>query len=86
MSTGENNIQTLRNALFNQLARLTDDSLNQEKETLRANALVAVSSQIIATAKVEIDYAKLTGGKGGTNSFLASGNEQKQLSDGTGEA
>lgn len=53
----KNKITDLRNHLFAQLERLSDEELTPEqleKEVKRADAICAVSSQIIDTAKVQI--------------------------------
>lgn len=69
-------IQTLRSALFAQLHRLQDPNCNIEKETMRANALTAVSGQIVATGRLQLEFAKLTGNA--ESDFI----NNKQIEDG----
>lgn len=55
----KNKIQDLRNHLFAQLEKLQDDDIDLSTEVQRANAMVSISSQIIDTAKVEFQMARL---------------------------
>lgn len=62
----KNKIEDLRNHLFAQLERLADDEgmknpLKLEKELKRAHAISEVSNVIVATAKAETDYLRVTG-------------------------
>lgn len=59
-----NKIEDLRNHLFAQLERLNDEELTPEQvqdEVKKAKAIAGVSSAIIETAKMEIEYIKTTG-------------------------
>lgn len=59
-----NKIADVRDHLFAQLERLGDEELDQEqlsKEVNRAKAITHVSSQIIQSAKVEVDYLRTIG-------------------------
>jgi hypothetical protein len=60
----KNNINQLRNHLFDVLQGLKDDSMTVEK----AKAISDVAQTIINSAKVEVDYVKTTGAK--ESSFL----------------
>ncbi len=84
----QNKIEDLRNHLFAQLERLSDDEkmknpLALERELKRAHSLSEVSSVIVATAKVETDYLRVTG-KAPERTFIpldtAKPNDQKKLS------
>ena len=56
------NIGDLREALFDQLARLKADP--SDAEVRRAGAITAVAGRIIESAKVEVEFVKVTGGVG----------------------
>lgn len=61
-----NKMNDLRDHLFVALERLGDDDLMSdpaklEAETQRAKAIVNVSNSLIESAKVEIDFLKVTG-------------------------
>ena len=57
-----NTIETLRNHLFETLAALKDKEKPMDIE--RAKAISEVAQVIVNSAKVEVDHAKVTGGKG----------------------
>ncbi len=57
------NIEEVREALFKTLERLGSDSFNSG-EIERAKAVCEVAKEITATAKVEIDFLRVTGGTG----------------------
>jgi hypothetical protein len=64
----KNKLVDLNNHLFAQLERLGDEELTaeqMEKETVRTNAIVKVSQQIISNATVALNAAKLTAEYGG---------------------
>jgi hypothetical protein len=64
----KNKLIDLNNHLFSQLERLSDESLSSEdltKEIQRTDAVVKIASQIIDTANVAIDTAKLVAEYGG---------------------
>lgn len=55
----KNKIEDLRNHLFAQLERLSDEDLSGEKlqeEIKRSKAIAEVSSQIVAAAQVELQF------------------------------
>jgi hypothetical protein len=56
MSTGKNNIEGLREHLFDALAKLKDGKI----DVATARAVSDIGQTIINTARVEIDYAKAT--------------------------
>ena len=63
MST-KNKISDLRNHLFEQLERLNDESLDKEgleKEIWRSEAMTNVAGKIIESAKVEVDFIRVSG-------------------------
>ncbi|HHX4053979.1 MULTISPECIES: hypothetical protein [Burkholderia] len=57
-----NNIEALREYLFNTLQALTDKEKPMEIE--RAKAVAEVAQVIINSAKVEVEHLKVAGGKG----------------------
>jgi hypothetical protein len=58
----KNRIEDLRNHLFATLEDLRDK--DHPMDINRAKAIANVAAQIVNSAKVENDYARLTGGKG----------------------
>ncbi|MEQ5770036.1 hypothetical protein NFH98_20910 [Halomonas sp. H33-56] len=60
----KNKIDDLRNHMFAQLERLGDEDLTGEeldKEIARARAMNGVAGSIIDSARVEVDFLKVTG-------------------------
>jgi hypothetical protein len=62
----KNKIEDLRNHLFAQLERLSDDEgmknpLKLERELKRAKAISEVSQVLVSAAKAETDFLKTTG-------------------------
>lgn len=63
----KNKIEDLRNHLFAQLERLSDDDLTMEQlhiELDRSAAITRVAASIIESAKVEVAYLDVVGGSG----------------------
>lgn len=60
----KNKISDLRDHLFEQIERLKDPDLNLDQEIQRAKALREIGSVIIDSAKVEVDFLNVVGGKG----------------------
>lgn len=63
----KNKIVDLRDHLFAQLERLSDEELSPEKlesEIQRAHAMQGIANVIVNSAKAEMQYMKLTGEKG----------------------
>jgi hypothetical protein len=71
-----NNIDDLRTHLFDTLRGLT--SKTQPLDIDRAKAVAEVAQTIINTAKVEVEYAKATGGKK-TSAFLDADGSREDL-------
>jgi len=65
-----NKIGDLRNLLFAQLERLSDEDCDIEKETERAKAMADVAAVIVNSAKVEIDFLKMNGNEGTGTGFI----------------
>ena len=66
----KNKIDDLRNHLFAQLERLGDEELEGEAldaEISRARAMSSVAGSITDTARVEVDYLKVTKQTKGTD-------------------
>jgi len=66
-----NKITDLRNHLFAQLERLSDDEamknpISREREIQRAEAIKQIADSITATAKVELDTLKAIADVGGS--------------------
>lgn len=68
-----NNINTLRTVLFDTLAGLQNKKDPMDID--RASAICEVSREIVSTAKLEIDYEKVTGHSSG-GSFINGGTSQ----------
>ena len=59
----KNKIEDLRNHLFAQLERLSDESLDNEHlsiEVTRASSIVQVAETIIDSARIETEFLKAT--------------------------
>lgn len=63
----KNKIEDLRNHLFATLEGLVDE--DQEVEPGRVRAIVSVSEAIIKSAKLELEFMKITGGRPAGSSF-----------------
>lgn len=64
----KNKLTDLNDHLFAQLERLSDEDLTPDelmKEVQRTDAVIKVSTQIIDTANVALDVAKLVASQGG---------------------
>lgn len=64
----KNKISDLRDHMFATLERLGNEDLSEEdlkKEISRAQAISEVGKVIVESAKTEVMYAKMTGGKRG---------------------
>jgi hypothetical protein len=67
-----NKISDLRDHLFAQLERLNDEDLTEAKmqlEVQRSKAITAVSSELIESAKMEINFLEATGQLKGSGFF-----------------
>jgi hypothetical protein len=69
----KNKIEDLRNHLFATIEGLMDDEKPLDIE--RAKAIADVAQVIVNSAKVEVDFLKVSGGRG--SNFIP---EQKQIS------
>jgi len=74
-----NKMPDLRDHLFAQLERLEDEDCDLDKEVQRAEAVSKIATSLINSAKVEMQYLRMTGGS--ASSFIET-TEQKQLSNG----
>lgn len=74
-----NKITDLRDALFDTINALKDQDKPMELD--RAKAIAEVAQTIINTAKVEVDYLRLTGQRTGTD-FLPPAPEVPKLAAG----
>lgn len=82
----QNKIEDLRNHLFAQLERLSDDEamknpLAREREIQRANSIKSITDGIVSTVKVEIDFLKAVSdvGKGDIKTTFIPLGEQKKI-------
>lgn len=72
----KNKIEDLRNILFETMEKLMDQ--DEPMDIDRARAVSAIAQTVINTAKVEVDFMKLTGAGGST--FIQGGQQpQRQL-------
>jgi len=63
----KNKIEDLRNHLFAQIEKLSDDELKGDKlkeEINRSEAISGLADQIIQSAKVEVRFMEITNGDG----------------------
>lgn len=70
-----NKIEDLRNHLFAQLERLGDDEkmknpLTLDREVKRAKSISEVATVIVASAKAETDFLKVSGARPNNNGFI----------------
>jgi hypothetical protein len=56
----KNKVEDLRNHLFAQLEKLSDEDCNLEEELKRSSAMVAVAEQIIDSSRAETEFIKAT--------------------------
>ena len=83
----KNKITDLRNHLFAQLERLSDEQdmknpIKRDAEIAKARAITGVSAAIVQTVKVEIDFLKAiaTSGKNGIDSsFIVKEDPHKSI-------
>jgi hypothetical protein len=77
-----NKMEDLRDHLFASLERLSDESLTTDQlqaEVMRSEAIKDVASQIISSAKVEVDFVKAVGGMGTNSALFSTVREPKGL-------
>ena len=73
----ENNVNELRQILFESIRGVKDGTLDIEK----AKAVADMSQVIINSAKIEVDYIKATGGVSGST-FLTDGQQSNEGGNG----
>ena len=73
----KNRIDDLRDHLFETLEALKDDEKPMELD--RAKAIAEVAKQIVESAKVEVNFLKVTGALRSTN-FLPTGEDEETTS------
>lgn len=69
----KNKLSDLNDHLFAQLERLSDENLTAqdiEKESSRGDAIVAVADQIIRSASLQVQVAKMVAEKGSIRPLL----------------
>lgn len=77
MANNGNQIKDMRDILFAQLQRLSDPNCDLDKELPRTQAIVGVSKTLVESAKVEVDFMRVTGQQ--ASSFIPT---SKQIGDG----
>lgn len=78
----KNKLSDLRDHLFSALERIDDDQLTSdqlESEIKKANAVANLSSMIIQSAKIEVDFIKVTGRLDSKTELFKSVDTPKQL-------
>ena len=70
-----NKITDLRNHLFVQLERLQDEDCDVQEEAKRAKAMAEIAHQIIESARVEVQYIKVTDGEANSQFILLEENK-----------
>lgn len=71
-----NDINALRDALFETIRGLRDGTVTLDQ----ARAINEVSKTVVDTAKVEVDFLRVTGGEEST--FIAPGHDDESLPEG----
>jgi hypothetical protein len=80
-NNNQNQITEMRSFMFDQMRRLNDPNCDIDKEIKRTEAMVTVGKTLIESAKVEVDFIKVTNSVG-TGFIPGVTNGQKQLGDG----
>lgn len=80
-NNNQNQITEMRSFMFDQMKRLNDPNCDIDKEIKRTEAMVTVGKTLIESAKVEVDFIKVTN-SAGTGFIPGVTNGQKQLGDG----
>jgi len=78
----KNKLSDLRDHIFSALERIDDDQLTPEQldyEIKKANAVANLSSMIIQSAKIEVDFIKVTGRLDSKTELFKSVDTPKQL-------
>ncbi len=78
----KNKLSDLRDHIFSALERIDDDQLTPEQlenEIKKANAVANLSSMIIQSAKIEVDFIKVTGRLDSKTELFKSIDSPKQL-------
>jgi hypothetical protein len=78
----KNKLSDLRDHIFSALERIDDDQLTPEQldyEIKKANAVANLSSMIIQSAKIEVDFIKVTGRLDSKTELFKSIDTPKQL-------
>lgn len=78
----KNKLSDLRDHIFSALERIDDDQLTPEQldyEIKKANAVANLSSMIIQSAKIEVDFIKVTGRLDSNTELFKSIDSPKQL-------
>jgi len=78
----KNKLSDLRDHLFSALERIDDDQLTSDQldnEIKKANAVANLSSMIIQSAKIEVDFIKVTGRLDSKTELFKSVDTPKQL-------
>jgi hypothetical protein len=78
----KNKISDLRDHLFSALERIDDDQLSSEEleiEIKKAQAVANLSSMVIQSAKIEIDFIKVTGRLDSNTELFKSIDTPKQI-------
>lgn len=69
----KNTTVDLRDHLFAQIERLNDPNADLGKELEKAKALASIGNVIVNSVKIEIDFARVSGGKPGGKKELTNG-------------
>jgi len=81
--TDQKQIGDLREIFFKQMERLADPANDLAVEKIRTEALVNAGRVIIESAKTEVDFMRITKGKGsGFIPELPQGDQPKELGNG----
>lgn len=75
----KNKIEDLRNLLFAQLEKLSDDDVDIEKEEKRTEQMIKLSEALLNTGRLEIEFLDKTSGSAndGTGFFPVAKEQRK---------
>jgi hypothetical protein len=80
----QHELSDVREFMFDQMKRLADPECDLDKELKRSQAIVDVGKTLIDSAKVEVEFIKVTNSLGSGFISLANAQQAKQIGNGDG--